>query len=142
MNEKEYKEFMLKFLQENQKLVINAVTVDEDRIYLVGNNLKKYSFRIVEPSQSFETISTQSCKQFIQYYFAPSPLTLKNEEKSSRKEIIKQNAKDLLIKPEFNQTEESNVISKLFDLGIPVHTDDISGSLRIGYLALDYDSPH
>ena len=138
-DEKEYKEFMLKLLQENQKLVINGITVDDDRIYLIGKNLKKSSFRIVETSQPFENVSARSCKEFIQYYFAPSLLASKEDEKNNCKEIIKQNAKDLLIKPKFDRAEENNVISKLFDLGIPVHTDDVSGSLRIGYLALDYD---
>ncbi len=127
---------MVKLLEDNQTLPMDAVSVDESGFFLVGKNIKKYSFRIMETSQAFETVSAQGCHNIIRYYFSPEMIESETNKKSDCKESIKLNAKDLFMKPKFGLNEENNVISKLFEMGIPVYVDDISGSPKIGYLTL------
>ncbi len=136
-DEKAYKSFMVKLFQGNQPLKMIAVTIDESGSFLVGKDLEKHSFRIVKTSQQFETISSQGCKQIIKYYFSPTVIESETNRKSSCQEMLKFNAKDVFIKPKFDLKEQNNVISKLFEMEIPIYLDDISGSLKIGYHTLN-----
>lgn len=133
---KTYKSFMLKFLDENKELEMKGVTIDENRLFLSGENIKKYSFRVVESYQPFEVIYAQGCEELLQYYFAPSLGDSSEKGKSDCKQRIKLNGQDLFMRPKFNLAEQNNVIAKLFEMDIPISLDDISGSLRIGSLTL------
>jgi hypothetical protein len=135
LDEKGYKSFMLDLLKNNQALTMDAVEVDRE-IFLAGKNIEKYAFRIVRASQSFDDISAQGCKKIIRYYFVPELVESETGKESDCKESIKQNAKDLLIKPKFDLNEQNNIISKLFELEIPIYIDDIAGSPKIGHLTL------
>lgn len=131
-----YESFMLKFFRENQKLTMPGVIREDRGIFLIGKDVKDLTFRIAETSQAVETIAQRGCKYLIQYYFVPLLKESKENENCDCKQYIKQNARDLLMKNSVGFVEQSNVISKLFDMEIPIQRDDISGSLRIAYATL------
>jgi hypothetical protein len=136
LDTKTYKSFMLNLLKEKQELEMKDVAIDDRDFFLSGKNVKEGSFRIVETSQAFEVVFAQGCEELIRYYFSP-PLGESNEKgKSSCKENIRLNAKDLFIRPKYDFAEQNNVIVRLFEMDIPIYRDDISGSLTIAYSTL------
>ncbi|MBS1795854.1 MAG: hypothetical protein JSS81_18515 [Acidobacteria bacterium] len=135
-DEQAYKSFIIKLFQDKQPLMMDQVNIDETGYFLAGKGIKEFKFRIVQTSQAFETVSVQGCKKIIQYYFSPELVESETNKTIDCRESIKQNAKDLLLKPKFDLNEENNVIVKLFEFDIPIYIDDISGSPIIGYWTL------
>lgn len=133
---KAYKSFMLNFLKEKQELVMKDATIDDRGFFLSGKNVKESSFRIVESSQVFEIVFAQGCEQLIRYYFSPSLPEANEKGKSSCKERVRLNGQDLFIRPKYDFAEQNNVIVRLFEMDIPIHRDDISGSFKIAYSTL------
>ncbi len=98
-DEQTYQAFMLKLFQENRSLPIGGTEIDESGLFLIGDGLVDHSFRIVKPSQAFETISAQGCKKIIQLYFSPELPESETNKDLSCIGMIKHSKEDLLIRP-------------------------------------------
>jgi hypothetical protein len=130
-----YKSFILNLQKGKTELEMKDVTVD-DRGFLIGKGIKTRTFRLLETNPAFEIILGQGCEDLINHYFGP-PLDWTNDKgKSTCREIIGRNGKDLFMRPRYDLSEENNVILALFKLDIPVDVDDMSGSLKIAYSLL------
>ena len=133
LDKQAYKSFMVNLFQDNQPLPMENVNIDETGSFLVGKKFEPYTFRIVETSQTFDAISAQGCTEILKHYFSPEIVEHKTDKTSDCKKLIKLNKKDLFLRPKFDLIEQNNIISKLFEMEIPISLDDISGSLMIAY---------
>jgi hypothetical protein len=132
----DYKNVMLDYLRENRALTIKDAKPNGDKAYLIGKGIDKYQFRILEPSQIFEDNSSKGCVSLVRHYFSPSLGDQFDNQEKNCKKVIKTNGKDLFFRPSAGMSEENNVIAKLFELEIPTHIDDISGSLIISHFTV------
>jgi hypothetical protein len=128
--------FVLELVETNAELDMKGAVADDTGHFLKGKDLVKRAFRIVEPSQEFQTISSQGCEKIVDHYFAPTVDWADVKGRGSCRDRIWLNGDNLFMRPKYDLTEQSNVILALFKLDIPVHVDDISGSISIAYTML------
>ena len=135
-NARAYKSFMLKLLKEKQPIAIKGVKTDKSGFFLTGKPVKERTFRVIKPSQAFETVASQGCQRLIHHYFWPDVSESNTANEATCIENIKYNRQDLLIRPRYDLAEQNNVIARLFEMEIPISLDDISGSLKIAHMTL------
>jgi len=128
--------FIVELVEKDAELEMKGTVVDDTGHFLKGRDLTVRAFRIVEPSQEFQTISSEGCEKIIDHYFAPAVDWAGLKKRSGCRDGIWLNGDNLFMRPRYDWKEQSNVILALFKLDIPVHVDDISGSINIAYTML------
>lgn len=131
-----YKTYVMELLERKRELEIKDAAIDRSGFYLSGPALKKYTFRVVVASNEFDIVSAQGCKVLLKHYFSPDLIESTEMGKAGCRESIISSKVDLFMRPKYDLAEQNNVIAALFDMDIPISLDDISQSLRIGYLTL------
>lgn len=132
----DYKNVLGKAFRDKQAVMIKEeIAIDSSGSFLKGKELPHRAFRVINEIESFSP-NLSDCSRFLDEYFAPNLPTRDRSKSKACGHLIREAGVDLLLKPKISVVKQNTIIALLFENAIPIHIDDISGSLRIGFASI------